>query len=77
MALEVLTAAGARQRRLVGEVTVDRDPPDAGALGDLADRRGVRADRLVQLDRGVDDPLPGLVLPLGAALQLVLAGSRR
>src|SRR5437667_4349062 len=71
MSLDVLPAAGARECRLVGEVTVDGHPPDLRALGDLTHRRGLRSDRLVQLDRGLDDPLPGLVLALGAALELI------
>ena len=71
---EVVAAAGVEQRRLVRKMTVHRYPSHSGALGDLADRRPGSADRLVELDRGVDDPLPGLVLALGATLQLVLAG---
>src|SRR5439155_21932766 len=69
--LDVLPAAGARECRLVGEVAVDGHPPDLRALGDLAHRRGLRSDRLVQLDRGLDDPLAGLILVLGAALELI------
>jgi hypothetical protein len=62
-------AAGAQQRELVGEVPVDGDPPDAGAVGDVGDRRRVRADRLMQLDRRVDDALPCLVLALRPRLE--------
>src|SRR5207248_7170019 len=71
VALEVLAAAGAGERRLVGEVAVDGHPSYLRALGDLAHGRGGRPDRLVQLDRGLDDPLPGLVLARGAALELI------
>src|SRR5438094_111218 len=71
VALEVLAAAGAGERRLVGEVTVDGHPSYLGTLGDLADRGGGRPDRLEQLDRGLDDPLPGLVLARGSALELI------
>src|SRR5207247_2186826 len=69
--LEVVSAAGAGERRLVGEVAVDGHPPDLCALGDLAEGGGLRPDRLVQLDRGLDDPLAGLVLALGTALELI------
>ena len=69
--LEVVAAAGAREGRLVGEVAVHGDSTDPRALGDLADRRPGGADRLVQLDRRLDDPLPSLVLAHGATLQLV------
>src|SRR5207302_918189 len=62
VALEVLAAAGAGKRRLVREVAVDRHPSYLSTLGDLAHRGGGRPDRLVQLDRGLDDPLPGLAL---------------
>src|SRR5438094_8641486 len=71
VALEVLAAARASEARLVGKVAVDGHPSYLGALGDLAHRCRRRPDRLVQLDRGVDDPLPGLVLALGATLQLI------
>jgi len=50
-------AAGARERQLVGEVAVDGDAADAGAFGDLRDRRRRRADRLVLFDRRFDDRL--------------------
>ena len=57
-------------------MAVDRDPSHACAFGD---RRlivvGRRADRLVQLDRGFDDPLPGLVLALGALLEPYTGGT--
>ncbi len=71
VALEVLAAARARERRLIREVAVDGHSSDLGALGDLTHRRGLRSDRLVQLDRGLDDPLPSLVLALSAALELI------
>ena len=72
---EVVAAARAEEGLLVREVAIHRDPADAGALGDLADRRLRGADRLVELDRRFDDPLPGLVLLLRATLQLVSCGS--
>ena len=68
MALEVETAAGARQLVLIGEVAVDRDPADPRTLGDFGEGGGRGADRLVQLDRGLDDAPTGLLLELGAAL---------
>ncbi len=71
VALEVLAAARARERRLIREVAIDGHPSYLGALGDLAHCRGRWSDRLVQLDRGLDDPLPGLVLALSAALELI------
>src|SRR5207247_9173253 len=73
VALEVQPAAGARQRQLVWEVAVDRHPSDTRALGDVAERRRRGADRLVQLDRRLDDATTGLMLLLGTALQLVAA----
>src|SRR5438094_553338 len=73
VALEVLAAARAGEGRFVGEVAVDGDPSYLGALGDLAHCCRRRPDRLVQLDRGLDDPLPGLVLVLGATLELIRA----
>ena len=76
VAFEVLAAAGAGECCLVGEVAIDGDPADPGALGDLADRRPGGADRLVQPDRGLDYPLPRLVLALGATLQLIRASHR-
>src|SRR5439155_2809817 len=66
-------ATGACARQLVGEMAVDRHPADAGAFGDLTDRRCSRADRLVQLDCGLDDALPGLVLTFGTSLERVRA----
>ena len=74
VALEVLAAAGTDERQLVGEVTVDGDPPHPCALGDLADGRGRRAERLVQLDCGLDDSLAGLFLAFGAPPELVRTG---
>ena len=74
MTLEVLTAAGARERELVGEVAVDGHASHPGALRDLGHRSGRGADRLVQLDCRLDDSLSRLVLSLGAALELVGAG---
>src|SRR5439155_21860389 len=71
VALEVLAAARAGEARLVGKVAVDGHPSYLAALGDLARRCRRRPDRLVQLDRGLDDPLPGLVLALGATLELI------
>jgi len=38
-------------------VAVDGDAADAGAFGDLRDRRRRRADRLVLFDRRFDDRL--------------------
>ena len=58
--------AGQIQRHLVGEVAVDRQAGDAGLLGDAGDGGGRRADGPVQVDRGLDDPLVGLVDLLGA-----------
>jgi hypothetical protein len=72
--LQVLTAAGACQRQLVGEVAVDGHSADSGALGDLADRRRGGPDRLVKLDRRIDDPLLGFVLEHSPTLQLVRTG---
>src|SRR5207247_8601746 len=71
MALEILAAARAGEARLVGKVAVDGHPSYPGALGDLAHGCRRRPDPLVQLDRGLDDPLPGLVLALGATLELI------
>ena len=73
VALEVLAAAGACERQLVGEVAIDGYSSDAGAVGDLADRCCVGADRLVQLDRRLDDSLPRLVLAFGTAFERVRA----
>ena len=77
MTLEVLAAACARERELVGEVTVNCHASDPGALRDLGHGSGRGADRLVELNRGLDDPLPCLVLLLGTALELVRTGHRK
>src|SRR5207253_8905231 len=66
-------ATGPGGRRLVGGMAVGRHPADAGAFGDLTARRCSRADRLVRLDRGLDDALPGLVLTFGTSLERVRA----
>jgi hypothetical protein len=58
--------AGQIQRHLVREVAVDRQAGDPGLLGDAGDGGGRRADGPVQVDRGLDDPLVGLVDLLGA-----------
>jgi len=53
--------AGQVQRLLVGEVPVDGEAGDAGLLGDSGNGGGGRADGPVQVDRGLDDALAGLV----------------
>jgi hypothetical protein len=47
-------------------VAVDGQAGDAGLLGDAGDGGGGRADGPVQVDRGLDDPLVGLVDLFGA-----------
>ena len=49
-------------------------PLNAGPLGHHAEGGERRPDAAVQLDRGLDDPPPGVGLPLGAALQGVGPG---
>ena len=69
----VVAAAGAAEGDLVGEVALDGNPSYAGASRDIADRGGSWPERLVELDRGLDDPLAGALLVFGAALELVAA----
>jgi hypothetical protein len=68
--------AGARhqQAALVREVRVVGVPLHAGTLRHHADGGGRRPDGAVQLDRGLDDALPGLGLLRGAALEGVGPG---
>ena len=67
-------SARSRPGRACGrrEMRVDGVPLDARPLGDPADRRSRRADARMQIDRGLDDPLPRLRLAPRALLQLVL-----
>src|SRR4051794_27738982 len=69
--------AGGEERVVVGEVGVDRVPLDARALGDRAQRRPRGAERRVQVDRGLDDTLPGLRLLLGPLAEAVRTFFRR
>src|ERR1700736_4308528 len=70
---ETMVAAGLEERELVWKVTVDGWLADASQLGDGADRSPGRPHLSMQRYRGLDDTFPGLGLPLGAALELVLA----
>ena len=74
IALDVQSRAGQAQAALVGEMRIERVALHAGALGHHAEGRLRRADAAVQLDRGLDDALPGLRLLLGAALEGVGPG---
>ena len=66
MGVVVVRRAGLEQRRLVGEVSVDGHPVNAGALGDVGDLGGRRAAFDVQRGGGFEDATPGVGLPLGA-----------
>jgi hypothetical protein len=66
-----VAAAGTKEGRFVGKVPVHGDPADARTFGDLADGGRRRTESLVELDRGIDDPLPRLILPLCTTLELV------
>ena len=72
MSRRPVLGAGSEERAVVGEVRVDGVPLDARPCGDRADRRPRRADARVQVDRGLDDPLPRLCLAPRPFLQLVL-----
>jgi hypothetical protein len=54
-------------------VVVDGHAAYAGAPGDLDHRRPGSSDGLVQLDEGVDDPLPGLFVEARALALFVPA----
>ena len=69
---EVGPGAGREERPLVREVAIHGQPADAGSLRDRGDR-GQGPDLRVAGDRRLDDPPPGVILPLGAALHLVPA----
>jgi hypothetical protein len=68
-----MVATGLKERELVWKVTVDGWPAHACQIGESADRNPGRSYLGVQRYRRLNDSLPGLGLPLGAALELVLA----
>ncbi len=60
-----MRVAGGEDLAFVGEMAVDRQPLDAGALGDRLDARLRRADLAVQGVDRLDDAPAGLRLLLG------------
>ena len=64
--------AGSEERAVVREVRIDGVPLDARPLGDPADRRPRGTDARMQLDCGLDDPLPCLRLAARPLFQFVL-----
>jgi hypothetical protein len=58
-------------------VAVDGYPAHAGTVRDVGYRAVRRPELLVELDGCFDDPVPGLALNLGAALESVGAGSHQ
>jgi hypothetical protein len=60
MSLEPVSRARAQQGSVVRKVPVHGQPLNAGPLRDRRDRGGGRAQRLVKLDGGLDDSLPGV-----------------
>jgi hypothetical protein len=73
MPLEILAAAGAKQRAIVGEVPVNCHLANFCTVGNIADRRCGNPFRLMQFDRRIDDFLPCLFLALGTLSQSVSA----
>jgi hypothetical protein len=57
----------------LGEVVVDGQALNAGAAGDVGDGCPGRTDLLVEGDRGGDDSVPGLPLPIRPCFEFVSA----
>jgi hypothetical protein len=72
-----MAGAGAKQRDLVWEVSIERPSRDTCALGDGEVGGVSRADRRVQIDRGLDDLPPRRDLIFCPLFQRVSSGDFR